>query len=159
MERNWTDWCRDSSVGIATRYGLDAPDIEFRWGARFSAPVQTGLGAHSASCTMGAGSFPRVKRPERFVDYPPPSRAEVEGRVELYLSFPSGPSWPVLGRTFTGQISKMHGIRSNSRSHYYRKLIIAATYYRRRDYKPVLSKQNYQQLAAKNTNTRQEKVK
>jgi hypothetical protein len=32
-----------------------------RWGARFSAPVQTGPGAHSASCTMGTGSFPGVK--------------------------------------------------------------------------------------------------
>jgi len=29
--------------------------------ARFSAPVQTGPGAHPASCTMGTGSFPRVK--------------------------------------------------------------------------------------------------
>jgi len=27
-------------------------------GARFSAPVQTGPGAHPASCTMGTGSFP-----------------------------------------------------------------------------------------------------
>ena len=26
-------------------------------GARFSAPVQTGLGAHPASCTMGTGSL------------------------------------------------------------------------------------------------------
>ena len=32
----------DSSVGIATAYGLDGPGIESRWGARFSAPVQTG---------------------------------------------------------------------------------------------------------------------
>ena len=30
-------------------------------GARFSAPVQTGPGAHPTSCTMGTGSFPRVK--------------------------------------------------------------------------------------------------
>jgi hypothetical protein len=29
--------------------------------ARFSAPVQTGPGAHPASCTMGSGSFPGVK--------------------------------------------------------------------------------------------------
>jgi hypothetical protein len=29
--------------------------------------------------------------------YPPPSRAEVNERVELYLYSPSGPSWPVLG--------------------------------------------------------------
>jgi DNA-binding transcriptional LysR family regulator len=30
-------------------------------GARFSVPVQTGPGAHPASCTMGTGSFPGVK--------------------------------------------------------------------------------------------------
>ena len=30
-------------------------------GARFSAPVQTGPGAHLASCTIGTGSFPGVK--------------------------------------------------------------------------------------------------
>jgi hypothetical protein len=33
---------RDSAVSIATRYGLDGPGIEFRWGARFSEHVQTG---------------------------------------------------------------------------------------------------------------------
>ena len=48
-------------VIIATSYGLDGPGIESRRGARFSAPVQTGPGAHSASCTMGTGSFLRVK--------------------------------------------------------------------------------------------------
>ena len=30
-------------------------------GSRFSAPVQTGPGAHPASCTMGTGSLPEVK--------------------------------------------------------------------------------------------------
>jgi len=30
-------------------------------GARFSVPVQTGPGAHPASCTVGTGSFPGVK--------------------------------------------------------------------------------------------------
>ena len=49
---------RDSSVSIATYYGLDGPGIESRWGSRFSAPVQTRPEAHSASCTMGTGSFP-----------------------------------------------------------------------------------------------------
>ena len=47
---------------------------------------------------MGTGSFPGVKRPGRGVDHPPLSRAEVEGRVELYICSLSGPSWPVLGR-------------------------------------------------------------
>jgi hypothetical protein len=69
---------RDSSVGMATGYGLDGPGIESRWGARFFAQVQTGPGSHSASCTMGAGSFPGVKRPGRGADHPPPSSAEVK---------------------------------------------------------------------------------
>jgi len=46
------------SVVIATGYGLDGAGIESRRGARFSAPVQTGPGAHPASCRMGTGSFP-----------------------------------------------------------------------------------------------------
>ena len=50
-----------SVVGIATGYGLDDPGIESRWGARFSALVETGPGAHPASCTMGIESFPGVK--------------------------------------------------------------------------------------------------
>ena len=62
---------RDIAVGIATRYGLDVPGIESRWETRFSAPVQTGPGAHPDSYTMGTGSFPGVKRPGRGVDPPP----------------------------------------------------------------------------------------
>jgi len=36
---------RDSSEGIATRYGLEGPGVESRSGARFSATAQTGPGA------------------------------------------------------------------------------------------------------------------
>ena len=61
---------RDSSVSIASRYGLDGPGIESRWPERYSAPVQTGPGAHRASCTMGTGSFLGVKRPGPDVDHP-----------------------------------------------------------------------------------------
>jgi len=46
-----------SLVGIATDYGLDGPGIEYRWGRDFP-PVQTGPGVHSASCTIGTGSYP-----------------------------------------------------------------------------------------------------
>ena len=53
--------CRDSSVGIGTRYWLDGPRIKSWWGARLSAPVQTDPAAHPASCTIGTGSFPGVK--------------------------------------------------------------------------------------------------
>ena len=40
-----------------------------------------------------------VKRLGRGVIHLPPSSAEVKERVDIYLYSPSGPSWPVLGRT------------------------------------------------------------
>jgi hypothetical protein len=46
--------------------------------ARFFVLVQTGPGAHPASCTMGTGYFPDVKRPGRGADHLPPTSAEVE---------------------------------------------------------------------------------
>jgi hypothetical protein len=88
---------RDSSDGIATRYGLGGPGIESRWGARLSAPFQTDLGAHPASYTMGTGFFPGVKRPGCGVDHLPPFTAEIKEGIELYLYSPSGSSWSVLG--------------------------------------------------------------
>ena len=62
-----------------------------------SAPIPTGLGVHPASCTMGTGSFPWVKRLGRGVDHPPLPSAEFKERVELYICSPSGPLWPVIG--------------------------------------------------------------
>jgi hypothetical protein len=50
-----------SSVGIATGYGLDVSGDRISVGARFSAPVQNGPGAHPASCTIGTGSCPGVE--------------------------------------------------------------------------------------------------
>ena len=90
-------WDRDSVVGTETRYELDGLGIESRWRRDFSHPSRPALGVHPASYTMRTGSFSGVKRPGRGVDHPPPSSTEVEGRVELYLYSPSGPSWPVLG--------------------------------------------------------------
>ena len=96
VDRLYVD--RDSSVGIATRYGLDGPEVESLWGwARFSTVVQTGPETRPASYTMGAGSLPGAKRSGRGVHHPPLSSVEVKERVELYLCSPSGPSWPVLG--------------------------------------------------------------
>ena len=70
---------------------------------RYSAPVQTGSGAHPVSYTMGTGSFQGVKQPGRGVSLSPSSSAEVGERVELYICSLSGPSWPVLewNLTFT----------------------------------------------------------
>jgi hypothetical protein len=65
-----------SSVGIAIGYGLDGRGGRILVEARFFAPVQTGPGAHPASCTMGTGSFPGGKeRPGRDADPSTPSRS------------------------------------------------------------------------------------
>jgi hypothetical protein len=62
-----------SVVGIETAYGLDGPEIESRWGARFSAPVQTGL------LCNGYRVFPGGEvRPGRDADPSLPSTAEVK---------------------------------------------------------------------------------
>ena len=79
-----------SAVGIATDYGLDGPGIESRWGARFSAPVQTGHGAHPASCTMGTGSFTGVKSGRGVTLTPHPFSCRGHERVQLYLYSPYG---------------------------------------------------------------------
>jgi len=49
-----------NSVGIATELWAGRSGIEPRWGRDFS-PVQTGPGAHPASCNIGTGSYPGVK--------------------------------------------------------------------------------------------------
>ena len=77
-----------SSVGLATVYGLDGLGIESRWGARFSAPVQTSPEAHPASCTMGTGPFPGVRCGRGWRWPLSPSTAEIKNRVELYLYSP-----------------------------------------------------------------------
>jgi hypothetical protein len=73
-----------SSVGIVSCYGLDDRAIGVRspTGEKdisSSLCVQTGSGAHPASCTMGTlGSFPLGKaRPGRDADHSPPSSAVV----------------------------------------------------------------------------------
>ena len=68
-----------SSVGIPTKLRAGRSGIESRWGPEFS-PVQTGPGAHPASCKMGAGSFPGVKhdRGVLLTTSPPSSAAVME---------------------------------------------------------------------------------
>jgi len=50
-----------SSVGIATELRAERSGDRIPVEARFSAPVQTGPGAHPASCTMDTGSFSGVE--------------------------------------------------------------------------------------------------
>jgi hypothetical protein len=84
---------RDSAVCIAIRYMLDGPGIEPRWGARFSAPVQTGPEAHPASYTLGTGSSPGLKRPGRGVDHPP----HIMTRLKKEYSYTPAPPLGVRG--------------------------------------------------------------
>jgi len=58
--------------------------------ARFSAPVQTGPGTHSASCTMGTGTFPGVKRDQSVTMTPHAFQCHGQERVDLYLYSPYG---------------------------------------------------------------------
>jgi hypothetical protein len=66
-----------SALGIATYNGLDSPWIK-SCRVKFSAPIQTGPGAHPTFYAMGVGSFLRVKQPWWGINYPPPSKAEVK---------------------------------------------------------------------------------
>jgi hypothetical protein len=50
------------------RPGLSADRIPV--GVSFSAPVQTDPEAHTAPCTVGIESYPRVNRPGRRVVHP-----------------------------------------------------------------------------------------
>ena len=62
--------CRDSSVGIATRYRLDGPGIESRWGRDFPHPSRPALGPTQPPM-QGTRSFQGAKRPGRGVSHPP----------------------------------------------------------------------------------------
>jgi len=57
-------------------------------GARSSAPVQTGPGAHPASYAMGIGSLPRLKQPRRGADHPSPKQRRLK-KEKSYASKPS----------------------------------------------------------------------
>ena len=80
---------QDSSVGIATRYGLDGPGIETRPREMFSAPLQTGPGAHQTSYTTDTGPFLELRWGRGVRGYQPhPSTAEVKEIIKLYLYSP-----------------------------------------------------------------------
>jgi hypothetical protein len=87
----------DSSVGIATRYGLDGRRDLILLEARFFRTRPDRPWAHPASYTVGTGSAPTVKRPGRGVAHPTQYSAYVKERVQLHLYSPSMPSWQVKG--------------------------------------------------------------
>ena len=66
-------------------------------GARFSAPVQTGLGPHPAFYTLRTGSFLRIKRPESGVEHP---HQITLGLKEEKSNTSFGSSWPFIGEIY-----------------------------------------------------------
>ena len=88
---------RDSSVGIAARYGLNGPGMESRCGRDFLYPFRPALGPTQTTKQRVPGLYRRVKRSGRDVDHPLQISAEVKDRV--YIFSPSGSLWPVPGWT------------------------------------------------------------
>jgi hypothetical protein len=98
LDTSWSE-SRNSSVGIALGYGLDD------WGSRVRFPAgagiffsttasRTALGPAQPHIKWVPGSLSLgVKMPEREVDHSPPSSAEVNECVELYLYSPIRYSW------------------------------------------------------------------
>ena len=73
-----------SSVGIATELRAGRSGIESRWGRDFP-PLQTGPGAHPASCTMGTGSILGLKCDRGVLLTTHPFQCRGHERLELYL--------------------------------------------------------------------------
>ena len=88
---------RSSSVGEATRYGLDDPGIEYRWRRNFPRPTRPALGPTQPPTHWIPALFPGIKRPGRALNHLLTSSAKVKEIVELYLYSPSGPSWSIPG--------------------------------------------------------------
>jgi hypothetical protein len=76
---------RNSSVGIAFRYGLDGPGIEWRYRRDFPHPSKSAPQGPTQLPVQCTASFPWIKRPGRGVNLPSPSSAEVKENVEVYL--------------------------------------------------------------------------
>jgi hypothetical protein len=94
---------RNSSVGTATRYGLDGPGSNPGGGRerKFPHPSRPALGPIQPPIRWLPVSLLGVKRPGRCVNHPPPSMAQVKERVQLYLYSLSALSWPVYKVNFT----------------------------------------------------------
>jgi hypothetical protein len=65
-------WCRNSSVVIVTGYTAEAGDFSVLHS------VQTGSGAHTASCPVGTGGSSFVGKGGREADQSPVTNAEVK---------------------------------------------------------------------------------
>ena len=88
---------RDSNVRLLVCvYG---PRLKFRWGRDFPQTSKTALGFTQPTAQWVSYLFPGGKAAEMWRWSPTPSNPEVKERAELYLYYPSTPSWRVVGWT------------------------------------------------------------
>jgi len=69
---------RYTIVGIATRYGLGGPKIEYWWGREFPYPSRPALDPRSLLQKGDRVLFPGVNQPGRGVGYPTPSSPKLK---------------------------------------------------------------------------------
>jgi hypothetical protein len=93
----------DSSVDIATCYGLDGPEIEFWWGQNLPHSFRPNLGPIQPPTKWVLGLFPGSKAAVAWRWPSNISGAEVKEIVKLCLYSPFRSSWPVLRWNFTFQ--------------------------------------------------------
>jgi len=87
----------NSLVGIAAHYGLDDPGSKpSEEGRDLLHPSKPVLVPSQPPVKWVSGFFLRVKVVGAWHKTFTPYSAEVQERVELYLYFVSGPSWPVV---------------------------------------------------------------
>ena len=79
---------RDSSVGIATRYGLDDLRFESRWGRDFADSIRLPFGPTQPHVRGIPSPFQGAKRPGLSVINPPPPPPGFHGQfwVEIHIS-------------------------------------------------------------------------
>jgi len=85
-------WCRDSSVDIVTRYGLNGQGIESKSGDIFRTCPDFVLGPTQLPVHWVPGHSPGVKRPGSGVDHRTPSSAELKKEWIYTSTPPSGSS-------------------------------------------------------------------
>jgi hypothetical protein len=90
---------RDNTAGIETSYGLDGPGSNPGGGEIFRTHPDRQWGLPSLLYN-GYRVFLGGKAAGVWCWPPTPSKCRGHERVGLYLYSPSGPSWPVIGRTF-----------------------------------------------------------
>jgi hypothetical protein len=125
---------RDSSVRIATSYGLDCPGIESRWERDLLHPFRSALGPKQPPTQAVPGLFPGGKAAGAWCWPPTPSCTEVKERVEV-RGTPLLPLWAFVAFSrvnfsFTRTFKLCFVWRTHAHTHTHTKTRVAWIYIR-----------------------------